>query len=489
MLGRELRTSTGSRVFSAWDIARARPAVVRVFAGDDGAASPRAARENRLVAGLSHPHIVSVFDVGDAGGLTYYAMPFIEGESLRARLNRERRLDAATASRVLGEVAGALAYAHRHGLVHRDVRPENIFLETGTDRALLADFGVARATTGEAIVTPGGVVHGQPTYMSPEQVEGLLVDGRSDLYSLGLIGWEMLAGQRPWAGETLYGIIYDQRFEQPPSLDTVGHDVTPRLRQAIERALAKDPAARWPTADDFALELRSVDGPTVRRRVSNGSHRVVEQMLASDAWATVRTVADRGREVIAEASARLRKAVTWPPARSTSRVTWLVAGGVAMLLLLGDGRGAPITEPSVRAAMAGLGARPVSELVPVPPAAVPVDTSPVEAAPVDTPGIVAPTLVAPRASAIEATLGRVYRQLQAVFSEPAARRELGRAQAMWLAGRDRVCRRHARVDARERCEGELSRRRVAELTELLARAEGRGAPARPGGLPQPAGSP
>jgi hypothetical protein len=127
--------------------------------------------------------------------------------------------------------------------------------------------------------------------------------------------------------------------------------------------------------------------------------------------------------------------------------------------------------------------------VPVPPAAVPVDTSPVEAAPVDTPGIVAPTLVAPRASAIEATLGRVYRQLQAVFSEPAARRELGRAQAMWLAGRDRVCRRHARVDARERCEGELSRRRVAELTELLARAEGRGAPARPGGLPQPAGSP
>jgi uncharacterized protein YecT (DUF1311 family) len=457
VLGRELRSGAGSRVFSAWDVARGHPAVIRVLLTDDDAA-PQVPGEIRLVAGLQHPHIVPVLEVGEAGGLPYYAMPFIEGESLRTRLDREGRLDSATASRILADVAGALAYAHRHGLVHRDVRPENIFLEFDCDRVMLTDFGVARSMAGEAVVTAAGVVRGSPTYMSPEQLEGLTLDGRSDLYSLGLVGWEMLAGQRPWADETLYGIIYDQRFEQLPALG----DAAPRLRRAIERALCKDPAGRWPSGDDFAVHLRSIDERTSGERMAEQGRRLQEQLLASDAWAVVCEAADRTRQMVAQVSARVRAFERWPRGRVTSRITWLVAGGLAVLLLLGDehgpiaaARGTPVVV--AMADLAGPG--------PVPPAVV---------AAVDTTVSAVEGDVAQHINTADDALERVYRELEVAFLEPAARRELGRAQQVWLADRDRVCARQAGPVVQARCEGVLSRRRVTELSELLARAQGRG---------------
>ena len=412
-----------SRVFSAWDIARGRPAVVTVLpAPVGGEAAARVRREMRLVAGVQHPHIVPVFEAGEAGGLPYYATAFIDGESLRARLDRDGCLDSATASRVLGEVAGALAYMHRHGLVHGDVGAESIFLEFETGRVLLADFGV------------GGKA---------------LVDARNDLYRLGLVGREM-----------------------------VGRDVAPGIGAAIERALSKDPAARWPTGDDFAAQLRSVERGSLGRRVSQQGQQVVERVRASGAWAVGRGIIDRGLDLAARVRAQLRVHDAWPGRGGVvSRVTWLVAGGAAVLLLLGDGR-APVSVARATPAF-------VTPAFVAPAFVAPAFATQAFATVVGLRLIEVPPAVASGAVdgdvVLEDAMGRVYHQLQKAF-EPGARRELGHAQEMWEAGRDRVCHRFTRPDARARCQGELSRRRVTELTELLARVRGQG-------LAHPAGSP
>ncbi len=200
---RELGRGGMATVFLAEDVKHRRPVALKVLHPDLAAAlgAERFLREIEIAARLQHPHILPLYDSGTAAGFLYYVMPYVEGESLRDRLMRERQLPLDDALRIATEVAGALAYAHSHGIVHRDIKPENILLAGGT--AVVADFGIARAITaagpaaGEPLTQTGTVV-GTPAYMSPEQATGRSeIDGRSDQYSLACVVYEMLVGEPP----------------------------------------------------------------------------------------------------------------------------------------------------------------------------------------------------------------------------------------------------------------------------------------------------
>ena len=213
-------------------------------------------REIKLTAALQHPHILPVFDSGEAADRLWYAMPYIEGESLRDRLRREVQLPLAEALTTVKEVADALSHAHLHGIVHRDVKPENILLSRG--QAFLADFGVARALDAAAYgrLTETGLALGTPSYMSPEQAaaDGRL-DARSDIYALGCVLFEMLAGQPPYTGPTAQSILARHAVDPVPSVRTVRSTVPQTVEDAITRALAKVPADRFATAAEFAQAL------------------------------------------------------------------------------------------------------------------------------------------------------------------------------------------------------------------------------------------
>ncbi|HEU5169642.1 MAG TPA: protein kinase [Gemmatimonadales bacterium] len=212
-------------------------------------------REIRLAARLQHPHILPVFESGDAAGHLWYTMPYVEGESLRDRLARESRLPLDPALRLAREVADALDYAHRRGVVHRDVKPENILV--AEQHALLADFGVARAVAAaDEQLTATGLVVGTAAYMSPEQAAGEReIDGRSDIYSLGCVLYEMLAGRPPFTGPTVQAVMA-RRFTDPvPPLRTGADGVPHSIEQAVLRALARSPDDRFPTAAEFGRAL------------------------------------------------------------------------------------------------------------------------------------------------------------------------------------------------------------------------------------------
>jgi TolB-like protein/Flp pilus assembly protein TadD len=224
----------------------------------------RFGREIQLAAQLQHPNIVPVYESGQCEGTLYYVMPYVEGESLRARLRLEAQLPLEEALQIAGEVADALAYAHAHGVVHRDIKPENILLANG--HALVVDFGIARAITvaGTDRLTETGLVIGTPAYMSPEQSSGSqALDGRTDLYSLACVVYEMLAGEPPYTGPSSQAIIA-KRFTEPiPHLRTVREEIPARVEQAVTRALAKVPADRFATATEFARALQSDSAATL----------------------------------------------------------------------------------------------------------------------------------------------------------------------------------------------------------------------------------
>jgi serine/threonine protein kinase len=216
----------------------------------------RFVREAQLAAQLSHPHIVPIYAVDDTGGVVYFAMGFVDGEPLARRLSREPRPDVAFVRRVLREVADGLAYAHAHGVVHRDIKPDNILIEAATGRALVTDFGIARAAEGDQRLTATGVAVGTPAYMSPEQAMGdSAVDGRADIYALGVVGWQMLAGELPFQSENTPGMLMKHISEPPRPLHVLRHDLPANLVYAIERAMAKGPAERWPDAHAFRAAL------------------------------------------------------------------------------------------------------------------------------------------------------------------------------------------------------------------------------------------
>ena len=223
---------------------------------DDLEALQRFAREARTVADLNHPNIVRTEAIEQLGNRAIaIIMEYIAGGTVRDRLREYGAFSAEDAESVLRDVAAALGYAHRRGIVHRDVRPENVFLEKSTGRALLADFGIARRIEEDAPITLHGASLGTPQYMSPEQIDGREIDGRADIYSLGVLGWELLTGKRPWAGANLYSVIYKQKHEDLPRITSLRPRVPANLLFAIEGALAKDRTHRWQTTDQFLEEL------------------------------------------------------------------------------------------------------------------------------------------------------------------------------------------------------------------------------------------
>jgi serine/threonine-protein kinase len=265
---RELGRGGMASVFLAEDLKHKRLVAIKVLTPDIGrlVGSDRFLREIEIAARLTHPHILPVFDSGDAGGLLYYVMPFVRGESLRHRLEHGGPLPVAEAVRIAREVADALDYAHRHGYVHRDIKPENVLLEEG--HAFVADFGVARALAAGGQgpkLTEIGFAIGTPYYMSPEQAAGdAAVDGRADLYALGCVLYEMLAGRPVFEGTTAQALARQHLVDTPRRLRTLRQDVPAAVEQVVARALAKTPGDRWTSGAEIAAALESGDVPAFR---------------------------------------------------------------------------------------------------------------------------------------------------------------------------------------------------------------------------------
>src|SRR6185436_19556070 len=220
------------------------------------------------------PNVLPIDDYGEFEGQMYYVMPFITGETIHKRLERERQLNVQDAVKIAFQVASALDYAHRQGIVHRDIKPENILLQDG--EALVADFGIARAITegGGAKLTSTGVTLGTPTYMSPEQaMADPGIDGRSDIYSLGCVLYEMLAGQPPFSGPTAQAIIARHQLDQAPSLSIVRGTIPEEVEDVVMQALAKLPADRYANAGEMADELRNILTTGVRPAKVSGRRR------------------------------------------------------------------------------------------------------------------------------------------------------------------------------------------------------------------------
>jgi serine/threonine-protein kinase len=257
---RELGRGGMATVYRAHDTHHERPVALKVLHPElaESLGAERFQREIRVAASLQHPHILSVHDSGNTDGYLWFTMPFVEGESLRDRLTRERQLPVADAVRITREVALALDYAHRHGVIHRDIKPENILLIDG--QAIVADFGIARAlgSSGGDTLTATGMIIGTAAYMSPEQAAGdKAIDARTDIYSLGCVLYEMLAGEQPFQAPTAQSVIARVMTEMPRPLGSVRSTVSRALAGAVEQAMAKSPADRPATAAGFARLLET----------------------------------------------------------------------------------------------------------------------------------------------------------------------------------------------------------------------------------------
>ncbi|HZA93286.1 MAG TPA: serine/threonine-protein kinase, partial [Gemmatimonadales bacterium] len=263
-LERKLGEGGMAAVYLARDLRHDRQVALKILRPELAAAlgPQRFLSEIRVVAHLQHPHILPLFDSGSANGFLYYVMPFVEGESLRQRLLRELRLPIAEALRIAREAADALAYAHEQGVVHCDVKPENILLQK--DHVLVADYGIARAANVAEPAARSGSVFGTPQYMSPEQALGNVeIDGRSDVYSLGCVLYEMLAGAPPFEGHSVTTIVARHSLEQAPSLGLLDRSVPPKVQAAVARALAKNPADRFHMSE-FAATLAGLESDIKR---------------------------------------------------------------------------------------------------------------------------------------------------------------------------------------------------------------------------------
>ena len=271
-IDRELGHGGTATVYLAQDLKHGRAVAVKVLRPELAAAlgAERFLREIEIAARLTHPHILPLHDSGEAGGFLYYVMPFVEGESLRDRLNRERQLPVEEAVRIAREVATALSHAHGHNLVHRDIKPENILLSGG--EAVVADFGIARAivAAGADKLTDTGLAVGTPGYMSPEQAMAEpRIDGRADTYALGCVLYEMLAGHPPFLGTTAQEILARHTLDPVPPLRTIRRELPEAIEHAVRKALAKAPADRWRSPAAFSEALgRAVAPPSVTRRAA-----------------------------------------------------------------------------------------------------------------------------------------------------------------------------------------------------------------------------
>jgi TolB-like protein/Tfp pilus assembly protein PilF len=257
---RELGAGGMATVYLARDLKHRRPVAIKVLDPELARAlgAERFLREVEVTANLNHPHILPLHDSGEADEFLFYVMPYVEGETLRERMNREGQLPLDDALQITREVAAALSYAHSQGLIHRDIKPENVLLSAG--EAVVADFGIARAVSaaGGERLTETGLAVGTPAYMSPEQAAGEReVDARSDQYSLGCVLYEMLAGDAPYTASTPQAVIAKKLSEPTPRISVVRESVPPGVEAALTQALTKTPADRFQTASAFAEALTS----------------------------------------------------------------------------------------------------------------------------------------------------------------------------------------------------------------------------------------
>jgi serine/threonine-protein kinase len=314
-------------VYLARDVRHERAVAIKVLRPELAASigADRFLREIRVAAQLQHPNILALYDSGEAAGFLYYVMPFVQGESLRALLDRETQLSLPDAIQITCDIADALYCAHTNHVIHRDIKPENILLQDG--RPLVADFGIARAVSeaGGDRLTETGMAVGTPHYMSPEQaLGGERLDGRTDQYSLGCMLYEMLVGQPPFHGPNAMAILARHSMESVPSLQVVRKSVPDEIEDAVMRALEKTPADRFTTIRDFADALAAVDlGPSARRTSSRSmrARRSTPQAVRRSSGAVAAKPASVPARVLASA-------------RSRGRGFWAAA---AILILIGTG--------------------------------------------------------------------------------------------------------------------------------------------------------
>jgi len=331
-LERELGRGGMATVYLARDLKHGRLVAIKVLRPEVAAAlgPERFLREIEVAARLTHPHILPLHDSGQAGGFLFYVMPYIEGESLRDRLEREGQLPVEEALRITREVASALSYAHSHDVVHRDIKPENILLSGG--EAVVADFGIARAITQAAgnKLTETGIPVGTPAYMSPEQASGAVpIDGRSDVYSLACVLYEMLVGEPPYTGPTAQ-VVIAKRFTDPvPSVRRLRDTIPPTMDAAITKALAKAPTDRFATAAQFGEAL---EAPAQRARDTG---RRTSRLAAGAGLAATLVVAAAGLFVLSRPHGT--PALAGPPGQSIAVLPFVNVSGAPQEEYLSDG--------------------------------------------------------------------------------------------------------------------------------------------------------
>src|SRR6266540_3175833 len=295
VIERELGRGGNAVVYLALDVKQRRRVALKMLLPELALSvrSERFLREIEIAAQLTHPHIVPLYDSGEVNGSLYYVMPYVEGESLRQRLDREPQLPLADALQIARDVADALAYAHQQGIVHRDIKPENILLEAG--HAVVADFGLARALTAAAgtTVSQAGIAMGTPAYMSPEQGAATAqLDGRSDVYSLGCVLYEMLAGPPPFTGDSAQELLARHPLEPVAPLRRLRPEIPRGVEAAVLVALAKQPAERFTDVADFAAALAAPETAAVlRARRQRTRAKWVRRVVAASAVVLLGAVA------------------------------------------------------------------------------------------------------------------------------------------------------------------------------------------------------
>ncbi|HTH65382.1 MAG TPA: protein kinase [Gemmatimonadales bacterium] len=358
---RELGVGGMATVYLARDVRHDREVALKVLRPELAAVlgADRFLNEVRITARLDHPHIVTLIDSGESDGFLWYVLPYIRGESLRGKLDRERQLGLEEAVAITRQIAGALDFAHQHGVIHRDIKPENILLHEG--EAMLADFGIALAVkeAGGNRLTETGLSLGTPQYMSPEQATGdRRLDARSDVYSLAAVLYEMLAGEPPVTGPTAQAMIAKLLTERPTRLRVVRDSVPEGVDMAVAKALAKTPADRFSSAGDFVAALRhavAAAPPSImtwrRRNVLFGAAGAVAVVvLAFGVWRLVRPrlpglALGRSQQVTADPGLEIQPALS-----PDGRVVAYAAGNSARMRIflrpVGGGRTLPLTDDS-----------------------------------------------------------------------------------------------------------------------------------------------
>jgi serine/threonine protein kinase len=310
-------------VYRARDRNLGRVVALKMLAPELGAEDElrlRFQREAEAIGRLSHPNIVSVYDMGEHQGRLYLAMELLEGEDLRALVEKQAQLAPAERVRILAEIAAGVAYAHSRGVVHRDLKPANILLTAG-GRVKLLDFGLARLASMDTI-TRRGVILGTPDYMSPEQAMGKIVDFRSDIFSSGAVFYEFLTLQKPFKGKTLHSVLYQIISEQPESMLTLNPEIPARLALLVHSMLEKDPERRPQAMGDVEQELRSM-AASLRRRLGLANPLPPEEtrLRFKDTLQRAKSLLDAGKEGDARREARAALALD-PESEEAAELLW-----------------------------------------------------------------------------------------------------------------------------------------------------------------------